>query len=596
MDSSIVWQDQRGSPIQGRREHAMGTIPPVAGEFTTSPFPLTPIWDSPEAIWHSSYPEGIPRGVDFTPVRVERLLESATLTFPDRAALRYFNTSWSYIELFDRVRQAAGGFRQLGVTAGDRVMLVLPNSPEFVVSWFALQSIGAEVLPVNPLYSEAELTRLGEKCEIRAALGLDIKMRPLAIAAKRLDLPLLIETSLAPYLPLHLRVPYLIGRRLAGRGPRLKATKCLEFDALYRRGRPLTSPAVDDVDRTAVLQPTGGTTGSPKVAVLSHRNLCSQVAQLHIWSGMESGKESFLSVLPFFHVYGATCAMLSPLAGGSTLLLQARFKAKDTLALMRRHKPGCALLVPLMIEELNQEMNRTGRRIEGLHFCMSGASAIRPDIAAEFQKLTGAVISEGFGLSEASPVTHSNPADGSGRSGSIGLPLPNTVVKLVDREDGTTPVPPGEVGEMIIRGPQIMQGYLDDREETARTLRNGWLYTGDLARMSDDGYFEIVGRKKDLIISGGLNVYPSEVEAVLLEHPSVAECAVAGMEDRRYGEKVCAWIVPVAGKQIDADELRGFCRGKLAGYKIPKQVETRTELPVTFLGKLRRVDLQRKAA
>lgn len=574
----------------------MGTIPPVAGEFTASPFPLTPVWDSPEAVWHGSYPDGIPRGVDYTPVRVERLLESATLTFSDRIAIRYFNTAWSYIELFDRVRQAASGFRHLGIGAGDRVMVVLPNSPEFVVAWFALQSIGAEVLPVNPLYSEAELTRLGEKCDVRAALGLDIKMRPLAIAAKQLNLPLLIETSLATHLPLHLRVPYLIGRRMAGRGPRLKATKFLEFDRVYRTGRPVTSPAVDDVDRPAVLQPTGGTTGSPKVAVLTHRNLCANVAQLHIWSGMESGRETFLSVLPFFHVYGATCAMLSPLAGGSTLLLQARFKAKDTLALMRRYKPGCALLVPMMIEELNQEMKRTGRPIEGLHFCMSGASPIRPDVAEEFCRRTGAAISEGFGLSEASPVTHSNPADGSGRSGSIGLPLPNTTAKLVDREDGITQVAPGEVGELVIRGPQVMQGYLDEPEETARTLRNGWLFTGDLARMSDDGYFEIVGRKKDLIISGGLNVYPSEVEAVLSQHASVAECAVAGIPDRRFGEKVCIWIVPHPGKRIDAEELRGFCRGKLAGYKIPKQFETCSELPVTFLGKIRRVELQRRVA
>lgn len=574
----------------------MGTIPPVGGEHTTSPFPLTPIRDSPEAIWHGSYPEGIPRGVDYRVVRVERLLESATLTFPDRPAINYFNTVWTYLELFDRVRQAAGGFRQLGIEAGDRVMVVLPNTPEFIVSWFALQTIGAEVLPVNPLYSEAELTRLGKKCGVKAALGLDIKMAPLAETARRLNLPLLIETSLAPHLPLHLRVPYLIGQRLAPRGPRLKSTKRLEFNRLYKTGRPITTPAVDDVDCPAVLQPTGGTTGSPKVAVLTHRNLCANVAQLHIWSGMESGKETFLSVLPFFHVYGATCAMLSPLAGGSTLLLQARFKAKDTLALMRRHKPGCALLVPMMIEELNQEMNRTGKRIEGLHFCMSGASSIRADIAAEFQRLTGAVICEGFGLSEASPVTHSNPGDGTGQSGSIGLPLPNTCVKIVDREDGKTQVAPGEVGELVIRGPQVMQGYLDDPEETARTLRNGWLYTGDLARMGDDGYFKIAGRKKELIISGGLNVYPSEVENVLSEHPSVAECAVAGIPDRRYGEKVCAWVVPVPGKQISTEELRNFCRGKLAGYKIPKQVETCKELPVTFLGKIQRTELKKRAA
>lgn len=574
----------------------IGTIPPVAAEYTTSPFPLTPVRDAPEEVWHQSYPEGIPVRVDYREVRVERLLESSAVAYPDRMAIRYFNTEWTFLELFDRVRQVAGGFRQLGIEAGDRVMLVLPNTPEFVTSWFALQMIGAEVLPINPLYSEAELTRLGEKCNVKAALGLDIKMKPLAIAAKRLELPTLIETSLASHLPLHLKVPYLIGRRMAGRGPSLPETKRMDFSRLYKTGRPVTTPAIDDIDRPAVLQPTGGTTGSPKVAVLTHRNLCANVAQLHIFSGMEAGKETFLSVLPFFHVYGATCAMLSPLAGGSTLLLQARFKAKDTLALMRKHKPGCALLVPMMIEELNQEMRRSGKHIEGLHFCMSGASSINPEVAAEFQRLTGAVICEGFGLSEASPVTHSNPADGSGRSGSIGVPIPNTIVRLVDQKDGEASVEPGEVGELIVQGPQVMQGYLDDPEETAQTLRDGWLHTGDLARMSDDGFFEIVGRKKDLIISGGLNVYPSEVEAVLLEHPHVAECAVVGVKDQRYGEKVCAWVVPESGKKIDSEGLRTFCRGKLAGYKIPKQVETCAELPVTFLGKIQRTELRRRAA
>ena len=287
--------------------------------------------------------------------------------------------------------------------------------------------------------------------------------------------------------------------------------------------------------------------------------------------------------------------MLSPLVGGATLLIQARFHPFITTKLIQKYQPSVALLVPFMIKQLNEVMRKKNLRLDSIQQCMSGASPLAEEDAREFQERTGAVILEGFGLSEASPVTHSNPADGSSRIGSIGLPLPNTDVKLVDLETGLTEVSPGEVGELAIRGPQVMQGYLDEPEETAIALRQGWLYTGDLAVMSEDGFFEIVDRKKDMIISGGLNVFPSEIEETLLKHPSIAACAVVGQPDRKYGELVCAYVVPVAGAAIDVKEVRDFCRDDLSGYKIPKEVNVVDELPETFLGKIRRVDL-RKAA
>ena len=574
----------------------MGARRRDSGPLQDSPFPLFPDWDAADSPWHDAYPDHVPPRVDFKPVRVERLLEAATLRYPDRIALHYFRTSWTYLDLYDRVRMVAGSLKKLGIGTGDRVMLVLPNQPEFVAAWFALHSIGAEPVPANPLMSGPELAALARKCNVKAAMGLDVRMKPVAEMAALVDLPLLIETSLATHLPMHLRVPYLLQRTLAGTTRASQATRRFPFDSLYRIGRPLTSPAIDDVDQPAVLQPTGGTTGTPKVAVLTHRNLCANVAQLHAWCQMEPGRETFLSVLPFFHVYGATCAMLSPLAGGSTLVLQARFDPSRTLRLMQQHKPGIALLVPFMIASLNDEMQKRGVRLDDLRLCMSGASPLSDEVAAEFESLTGARILEGFGLSEASPVTHSNPSDGTSRVGTIGLPLPGTEVRLVDLEDGTSDVPAGEIGELTIRGPQVMQGYLDAPKETANALRDGWLHTGDLARMSDDGFFEIVDRKKDMIITGGLNVYPSEVEEILAGHPDVAKCAVVGVEDRHYGEKVCAWVVPIKGRSFNPESLRNYCRALMSGYKVPREFLECSELPENFLGKVRRIELRNKAA
>jgi long-chain acyl-CoA synthetase len=574
----------------------MGVRRHGSGPLQDSPFPLIPDWDAADSPWHRVYPENVPPRVDFKAVRVERLLEAAALRYPDRIALHYFGTSWTYLELYDRVRMVAGSLKKLGIATGDRVMLVLPNQPEFIAAWFALHSIGAEPVPANPLMSGPELTVLARKCNVKAAMGLDVRMKPVAEMASQVDLPLLIETSLSAHLPMHLRVPYILQRTLAGTGRASAVTRRLPFDSLYRIGRPLTSPAIDDVDQPAVLQPTGGTTGTPKVAVLTHRNLCANVAQLHAWCQMEPGRETFLSVLPFFHVYGATCAMLSPLAGGSTLVLQARFDSVRTLRLMQKYRPRVALLVPFMIASLNDEMRKRGVRLDDLQLCMSGASPLSEEVAVEFESLTGARILEGFGLSEASPVTHSNPSDGTARVGTIGLPLPGTDVRLVDLEDGTSEVAAGEVGELTVRGPQIMQGYLDAPDETALALRDGWLHTGDLARMSDDGFFEIVDRKKDMIITGGLNVYPSEVEEVIVAHPSVERCAVVGTADRRYGEKVCAWVVPAKGCRIDADELRSYCREQMSAYKVPREFHECRELPQNFLGKVRRIELRNRAA
>jgi len=564
-------------------------------DFSDSPLPVTPVWDAPQAAWHGAYPEGIPPQIEFDAVRAERLLEAAADRYPDRLALRYFKTAWTYRELLMRVKMVAASLQRTGLRRGSRLMLVLPNCPEFVVLWFAAHWLGAEVVPVNPLVSSGELVHLVNKCRIETVVGLDVRLRPIAKMSRQVELANLITVSLAPHLPWFLAIPYRLQKCLRGSLAIAEDTAVMSFRQFCDTTRSMNLPAIDDVDQPAVLQPTGGTTGSSKVAVLTHRNLCSNVAQLHTWSGLEPGQDTFLSVLPFFHIYGATCAMLSPLCGGSTLLIQARFHPYITTRLIQKYRPGVALLVPFMIKALNEVMRKKKIRLDSLRQCMSGASPLAEEDAREFQERTGAVILEGFGLSEASPVTHSNPSDGSSRTGSIGLPLPNTEVRLVDLESGLLPVAPGEVGELVVRGPQVMRGYLDDPEETALTLRQGWLYTGDLAVMTVDGFFEIVDRKKDMIISGGLNIFPSVVEETLLRHPDIEACAVAGRPDRKYGERVCAFVVPVTGAALDLKQLRDFCRDELCSYKIPRELRLVDELPETFLGKVRRVEL-RKAA
>ncbi len=558
--------------------------------------PTQPVWDAPHEPWHDSYSPGVPPGIDFQPLRVEQLLLRAADTFPDRIAVRYFAAAWSYQKLLDQVQRVAAHLSASGIRAGDRVMLVLPNCLEFVALWFGLHWIGAEVVPANPLLSAPELAALAKKCHVKAVAGIDVRLKNVAEMTRIADVPLLIVASLSPYLPLYMRLPYQLQKLRQGRCRVTPETRVIKFHELVEGGVRIENPLLRDVDQPAVLQPTGGTTGTPKVAVLTHRNLCANVAQLHVWCGMKPGVETFLSVLPFFHIYGATCAMLSPLAGGSTLLLQARFDASRTLALLQKWKATTALLVPFMMASLNEEMRRKGTRLQHLKICMSGASPLSSQVAKEFQALTGAAIAEGFGLSEASPVTHSNPMDGSGKIGSIGLPLPNTEVRIVDLETGRRDVADGEVGELIVRGPQIMRGYLDDPAETAIALRDGWLFTGDLVRADANGFFQIVDRKKDMLKSGGLNVYPTEVEHVVLQHPAVARCAVVGEADPKYGEVVVAWVVLKPHATLSTEELREFCRHELASYKLPKIVRLCESLPENFLGKVRRVELRGRAA
>jgi long-chain acyl-CoA synthetase len=331
--------------------------------------------------------------------------------------------------------------------------MALPNCPEQVVTWFALHWIGAEIVSANPLFSGSDLVRVAKRTRARVVIALDLRIAPVLELTQRFPMSVLIVASLAAHLPIHLRWPYRIKQQFGNRIRAAGDTRVYDFDVLFDQlESPVPEPLLNDSDLPAILQPTGGTTGIPKIAVLTHQNLVANVSQLHVWSGLLPGTEVVLAVLPFFHVFGATVALLSSIAGGATLLLQARFDPSTVWKTMEKWQPTVAPMVPFMFASLCKEMRRRRKNIRGLRFCLAGAAPLDPEVCAEFQERTGATIIEGYGLSEASPVTHANPPEAS-RAGTIGLPLPDTLAKVVDLETGEKTLPPGQIGELVIRGP-----------------------------------------------------------------------------------------------------------------------------------------------
>lgn len=564
-------------------------VPPFAAIF-----PVRDNWDAPRFAWHKHYPKNAPPGCHYPQMRVEEFLRRTADAFPHRAAIHFYSTTWTFKELRERVERVAGRFRAMGIQPGDRALFVLPNSPEFVVAWFACHYLGVEIVHGSPLYPGRDVASLIRRTKPKLLFGLDVRIEPCTDALKEVEVPYLIVTSIAPHLPVRLRAIYGIKTWLNGAIKAPAGTKILRFQDFYRHDvESMIEPFLTDDTLVAVLQPTGGTTGTPKLAMCSHRNLAAQICQSHVMTRREPGQDVCIAVLPFFHVYGSTVIMLGAVAGGATMALFPRFEVKQIADAIERYQPTCLPLVPFMFQALAEELRRRPRKIEKLDLVTSGASPLDPQVRQSFVDLTGVVVNEGYGLSEASPVLTANLTE-TNRYGTVGFPIPDTEIKIVDPFDGQRELPSGEVGELVARGPQIMMGYLDNPEETALTVRDGWLYTGDLATMDEEGYFRIVDRKKDMIISGGLNVYPTEVEAKILDIPGVAECAVVGQKDIRWGEKVIAWVVPKAGIELDPKVLKEECKTRLAQYKIPREFHLCEKLPTNFLGKIRRAELRQQ--
>lgn len=538
-----------------------------------------------------------PTTITIPAVALPELFYQAAAEFPEQPAIIFSGNSISYRRLRRLILKAAAGLARLGFGKGDRLGIILPNCPQVVVLYYAALHLGGVVVMINPLAAPREIRDQLQRVGARLVVVLDNLAPRLEALKSEISLDRVIVASLTEALPFP--QSWLYGWRARRQGQQVGARPelgQLSFPQLLARSETEAPPLAATHHDIALLQYTGGTTGTPKAAILTHRNLVANVMQINAWlPHCRRGGEKVLAVLPYFHVFGMTAAMNWPLNLGGTIILFPRFEALQVLRAIHKWRPTVFPAVPTMYTALLQEPQLRKYDLSSLWGCISGSAPLPRRVQEEFERLTGGRILEGYGLTETSPVTHLNPVSGLRKPGSIGLPLPGTECRLVDPETGSREVGTGEVGELLLRGPQVMAGYWEDPAETALALRDGWLYTGDLAKKDSDGFYYLVGRKKDLIIASGFNVYPREVEEVLHQHPAVAQAVVFGVPEDYRGETVMAVIVPKAETPVSPQELFAFCRQNLAAYKVPRIIEFRQELPKTAVGKVLRQQLRDEA-
>lgn len=548
--------------------------------------------------WLSSYDPQVPHSLTYVPSAIPGILERTARTYPDKTAVIFFGFSMTYGQLWAAVQQFAGALQAIGVTRGERVMLLLPNCPQFIISYFATLRLGAVVVPTNPLYNEKELAFQITDSGATTLITLDLLFPQVNALLPQLGLQRIIVGKVQDYLPPLKKLLYPI---IAQKGTEKVQIEDRSDIVLFQKlmKMDVSHASFPDIDwnELALLQYTGGTTGRSKGAMLSHRNIVCNNLQARTWySGFKVGEEIFISVLPFFHSYGMAVAMNLPISVAATMILFPKFVAKDILKAIKGYRATTLPGIPTIYSVLGTYRDIGKYDVSTIRYCVSGAAPLPGTVLKDFEKMTGGSIIEGYGLSEASPVTHANPVDGTRKEGSIGLPLPDTDCRIVDMETGED-VPPGMPGELCIKGPQVMSGYWQRPEETRSTLVDGWLYTGDIARMDEQGYFYIVERKKDMIISEGFNVYPREIEEFLLQHPKISDASVVGMPDRLRGEKVYAFVVLREGQHATAEEIIQYCKEHLVRYKVPRRVIFKDSIPRNLAGKnLRRVLREEAAA
>ena len=548
--------------------------------------------------WHRFYDEGVPPALDFEALPLSAFLERSARDHGDATAVIFLNCRLTYRQLQDEVDRFATALVGLGVTSGTRVAVQLPNLPQTVIAFYAIMRLGGVVVMTNPLYVEREIEHQWNDAGCDIAITTDFLFTG-RIAGIRSKLPVrhYIIASIPEYLrfPLNLLAPLKLRRAQ----PPLMATVAdgpgIHFMRPLIKSTPADAPATSiDMDAPAALQYTGGTTGVAKGAILTHRNLSCNVQQVASWFvGARPGEEVMLGCLPFFHVFGMTVSMNFPVHAAAAMVLMPN--PRDIPLMIQniaRHRVTLFPAVPAMFNAIVNAPGLEKIDLTSVASCFSGGAPLPPDVLERFESLTGSKIVEGYGLTETSPVTHANPLNGQRKVGSIGVPFPNTDVKVVNVDDATTEVPAGEQGELLIKGPQVMPGYWNKPDESAKALADGWLHTGDIARIDEDGYCYIVGRKKDMIIAGGYNIYPDEVDAVLMAHPAVNESATIGVPDQARGETVKSFVVLAPGQTASADDLIAYCRRELAAYKIPRSVAFLDELPKSSALKILRRELR----
>lgn len=549
--------------------------------------------------WHQHYPAGTTPSIEYEERAIPEFLRQTARERPDAPALAFFNRELSYRELDDHVSRFGRALSDLGVQPGHRVAVHLPNLPQTVIAYQAALAIGAQVVLTNPLYTPHELEHQWNDAEIDVAVTADFLYDQTIEAARaKLSPKHYIIASIPDYMrfPLNWLAPFKLRRSDPPTIAKVEYGDGVHsFERLMESAAPDAPRPTLDLDDLAVLQYTGGTTGRAKGAELTHRNLSVNVQQCEQVLLGSSGSESevMMCCLPLFHVFGMTVCMNLSLRIGAQIVLQPN--PRDIKALVKnleKHRATIFPGVPALFNSINHFKGVEDRDLSKLRVCVSGSAPIADDVLQRFEQLTGARILEGFGLSETSPVTHVNPLSGLRKIGTIGIPVPDTDARVVDPEDGVRELPTGEVGELLLKGPQVMRGYWKQPEETDDALKDGWFHTGDLASVDDDGFFRIQGRMKDMINCNGLKVYPDEVDKVLVSHPKILEAATIGVPHPRRIETVKSFIVLQPGAQLGEDEIREYCAKDLAKYKIPDEIEFLDELPKSNVLKVLRRELR----
>lgn len=543
--------------------------------------------------WLQQYSPGVPSTIESDDPSIWNLLEEVAAQHGSNTAFVFQNYTLNFNDIVKHAGHMASALSRAGVKKGDVVLALLPNVPHFPVTYYGTLKLGAAVAAAPPTSVERELEYFIKDSGAKVVVTLDLLYAKVADVWERSGVQHVVVGKVTDFMPWWVRLAAPLLNRVPK--PPMPVAHGDKVESMLRflgHGRGHEARASVGPDDVALLQYTGGTTGTPKAAMLTHGSLLINARQMRSWfTTLKEGEETILAALPFFHVYGITLALNAglTLAARNVLIANPRVMG-DIFDAIKRYRPTIFPGVPtLYIALLNDERSRS-YDLHSIHVCVCGGAPLPVEVKREFEALTGGHLLEGYGLSEASPVTHAQPADASGRPGSIGLPLPSTDARIVHVDTGE-PMPLGAQGELVIRGPQVMKGYWRRPEETADILRDRWLYTGDIARMDADGYFYIVDRKKDLIITGGENIYPREIEEVLFEHPKVKEAAVCGVPHPYGGEIAKAFIVLKPGESVTKNEIKQFAAERLAKHKVPRAVEFRTDLPKSAGGKILRRQL-----
>ncbi|KYG91585.1 long-chain-fatty-acid--CoA ligase [Metasolibacillus sp. FSL H7-0170] len=547
-----------------------------------------------EKVWLKKYPEEIPHEIELPAMPVQQFLTEAYNEYPDKIAVHFMGKELTYKELYESALKFANYLRSLGVEKDDRVAVMLPNCPQAVIAYYGTMYAGGIVVQTNPLYTERELQYQMADSGAKVLLVMDILYPRAMKIIKETALENVIVTGIKDYLPFPKNLVYpFIQKKQYGFSVKVEhsGTNHL-FTHIMQSSSP--QPIALDFDfeqDIALLQYTGGTTGSPKGVMLTHKNLIANTKMCDAWMYQsDEGNEVILGILPFFHVYGMTTVLILAVMMKSKMVLLPKFDAEQALKTIDKQKPTLFPGAPTMYIGLLNQPNIENYDLSSIKACLSGSAPLPVDVQEKFEKITGGKLVEGYGLTETSPVTHANFIWHERVVGSIGVPWPNTDA-IILRGGDYEPLPPGEIGEIAVKGPQVMKGYWNRPEETAMSFYDGWFLTGDLGYMDENGYFYVVDRKKDMIIAGGFNIYPREIEEVLYEHEAIQECVVAGIPDPYRGETVKAYVVLKEGYSVSEEQLDEYCRKSLAAFKVPRHYEFRKELPKTAVGKILRRSL-----